>query len=137
MSFKLLRILFAFPQGLLSGTSTLHLLNPHPPCLKFVTKIPVRAELYFMVPVRLLPKYNALQYSALPVEAYRSNARFKCDILRSIFRAAPRSKRWKKKQRNAAEFLGSILHHANSFSMLWVRAAIDIKLDNTVMHYKL
>jgi len=41
------------------------------------------------------------------------------------------------KQRNAAEFLGSILHHANSFSLLWVKVAIDIKLDGTVMHYKL
>jgi len=47
---------------------------------------------------------------------------FKWDILRSIFRAAV-----EKKQRNAAEFLVSILHHANSFSMLWVRAAIGIK----------
>jgi len=53
----------------------------------------------------------------VPIEAYRSNAMFKCDILRSIFRAASWSKRWKK-QRNAAEFLGSILHYANSFSML-------------------
>jgi len=43
---------------------------------------------------------------------------FKCDILSYIFRAEPWSKRWKKKQRNAAEFLGSILYHANSFSML-------------------
>jgi len=34
----------------------------------------------------------------VPTEAYRSNAMFKCG--------------------NAAEFLGSILHHANSFSML-------------------
>jgi len=42
-----------------------------------------------------------------------------------------------KKQRIAAEFLGSILHHADSFSMLWVRAAIGIRLDGTVMHYKL
>jgi len=42
-----------------------------------------------------------------------------------------------KKQRNPAEFLGSILHHANSFSMLWVRAAIGIRLNGTVMHYKL
>jgi len=31
-----------------------------------------------------------------------------------------------KKQRNAAEFLGSILHHANLFSMFWVKAAIGI-----------
>jgi len=37
-----------------------------------------------------------------------------------------------KKQRNAAEFLGSILHHANLFSMLWVRAAIGIRLDGPV-----
>jgi len=43
----------------------------------------------------------------------------------------------KKKQRNAAKFLGSILHHANLFSMLWVRAAISIRLNGTVMHYKL
>jgi len=41
------------------------------------------------------------------------------------------------KQRNAAKFLGSILHHDNSFSMLCVRAAIGIRLDGTVMHYKL
>jgi len=34
------------------------------------------------------------------------------------------SKRWKIKQRNAAEFLGSILHHVNSFSILTFRAAI-------------
>jgi len=32
-----------------------------------------------------------------------------------------------KKQRNVAKFLGSILHHAISFSMLWVRAAIGIR----------
>jgi len=42
-----------------------------------------------------------------------------------------------KKQRKAAKFLGSILHHANSFSMLLVRAAIGIRLDGTVKHYKL
>jgi len=30
------------------------------------------------------------------IEAYRSNAMFKCDILRSSFRAAPWSKRYKK-----------------------------------------
>jgi len=35
------------------------------------------------------------------------------------------------------KFLGSILHHANSFSILQVRAAIGIRLDGTVMHYKL
>jgi len=34
----------------------------------------------------LLPKCNALQ--CLYIEAYRSNALFNCDILRSIFRAA-------------------------------------------------
>jgi len=42
-----------------------------------------------------------------------------------------------KKAGNAAEFLGSILHHANSFSMFWVRVAfvaIGIELDGTVMH---
>jgi len=60
---------------------------------------------------------NVMHNSAL--EAYRLNAMFKCD------------------QRNAAEFLGSILHHANLFSMLWVRAARGIRLDGTVMHYKL
>jgi len=54
----------------------------------------------------------------VPTETYQSNAMLKCDILCSIFRAAPWSKRWKKKQRNAAEFLGSILHHANLFLML-------------------
>jgi len=58
---------------------------------------------------------NVMHYSVY--EAYQSNAMFKCDILHSIFRAAPWSKRWKM-QRNAAEFLDSILHHANSFSML-------------------
>jgi len=42
-----------------------------------------------------------------------------------------------KNQRNAAEFLGSILHYANLFLMLLVRAAIGIRLDGTVMHYKL
>jgi len=47
--------------------------------------------------VRLLPKCKALQC----VEAYRSNAMFKCDILRSIFRVV---KTLEKKQRNAAEF---------------------------------
>jgi len=62
-----------------------------------------------------------------------------CDILSSIFWAVPWSsdRNAEKKQRNAAEFLGSIFHHVNSFSMLWVRAAIGIKLDGTVMHYKL
>jgi len=30
-----------------------------------------------------------------------------------------------------------ILHHANSFSMLRVRATIGFRLDGTVMHYKL
>jgi len=55
---------------------------------------------------------NVMHYSA-----YRGIS-IECDILRSIFRAAPWSKCWKKKHRNAAEFLGSILHHANSFSML-------------------
>jgi len=59
---------------------------------------------------------NVMHYSAH--RGYRSNAMFKCDILRSIFRATL----W-----NAAEFLGSILHHANSFSMLWVRVAIGIR----------
>jgi len=54
----------------------------------------------------------------------------------AIFRAASWSKRWKK-QRNAAEFLGSILYHANSFSMLRVRAAIGIRWHCNVMHYKL
>jgi len=43
--------------------------------------------------------------------------------LRSIFRAAPWSK-CEKKQRNAAEFLGSILHRANSFS--WHCNALQI-----------
>jgi len=38
---------------------------------------------------------------------------------------------------NALQCLGSILRYANSFSMLWVRAALDIRLDGTVMHYKL
>jgi len=52
---------------------------------------------------------------------------FKCDILRSVFRAASWSKRWKIKKRNAAEFLGSILHHANSFSTLWFWTAIGIR----------
>jgi len=43
---------------------------------------------------------------SVPIEAYISiECDFKCDILRSIFRAATWSKRWKK-QRNAAEFLG-------------------------------
>jgi len=37
------------------------------------------------------------------------------------------------KQRNAAEFLSSILHHANLSSML----CIGIRLDGTVMHSKL
>jgi len=41
-----------------------------------------------------------------------------------------------KKERNGAKFLSSILHYTNSFSMLWVRAAIGIRLDGTVMHYK-
>jgi len=41
----------------------------------------------------------------VPIEAYRSNAMFKCDILHYIFRAVPWSKRWEKKQPNAAEFL--------------------------------
>jgi len=59
---------------------------------------------------------NAMHYSA-----YRGIS-IECDV---------------KMRRNAAEFLGSILHHVNSFSMLWVRAAIGIKLDGTVMHYKL
>jgi len=72
----------------------------------------------------------------VPIEAYRSNAMFKCDILRSIFKAAPWSKRWKKAA-ECCRILGSILHHANLFSMLWVRAAIGIRLDGTVMHYKL
>jgi len=61
---------------------------------------------------------------------------YKCDILRSIFRAV-RGRNAGKKKRNAAEFLGSILHHTNSFSMLWVREATGIRLDGTVMHYKL
>jgi len=37
----------------------------------------------------------------------------------------------------AAEFLGSILHHTNLFSILCIRAATGIRLDGTVMHYKL
>jgi len=41
------------------------------------------------------------------------------------------------KQRSAAEFLGSILQHANSFSMPWVKVVLGIRLDGTVMHYKL
>jgi len=66
---------------------------------------------------------NAMHYSAY--RALGSNALFKCDILRTIFRAAQWSKRWKIKQRNAAEFLGSILHHANLFSKnFWVRFSI-------------
>jgi len=40
-------------------------------------------------------------------------------------------------EKKAAEFLSSILHHANSSLMLRVRAAIGIRLDGTVMHYKL
>jgi len=62
----------------------------------------------------------------VPIEANRSNAMFKCDILRCIFRATfwSSERNAGKKQGNAAEFLGSILHHANSFSMLWVRAAM-------------
>jgi len=36
-----------------------------------------------------------MHYSAY-IEAYRSNAMLKCDILRSIFRAVPWSKRWKR-----------------------------------------
>jgi len=39
----------------------------------------------------------------------------------------------KKQRGNAAEILGSILHHANSFSILWVRAAKSIRLDGTIM----
>jgi len=42
-----------------------------------------------------------------------------------------------KKQLTAAKFLGLILHHANLFSMLGVRAAIGIRLEGTVMQYKL
>jgi len=59
-----------------------------------------------------------MQCITVPIEAYRSNAMFKCDILRSILRVAPWLKRWKKKQRSAAEFLSSIFHHDNSFLML-------------------
>jgi len=48
-------------------------------------------------------------------------------------------KRWKIKQQNVAEFWVwfSITPVANSFSMLWVRTALGIRLDGTVMHYKL
>jgi len=35
-------------------------------------------------------------------------------------------------RQDAAQFLGSILHHANLFSMILV-----FRLDGTVMHYKL
>jgi len=62
--------------------------------------------------VRLLPKCNALQCLERDLSIEWMNTMFKCDILRSIFRAAPWSKRWKKQQWNAAEFLGSILHNA-------------------------
>jgi len=51
----------------------------------------------------------------------------------ALFSERRRSQNAKKKQQwNAAEFFGSILHHANSFSMRWVRAAIGIRLDGTV-----
>jgi len=60
-----------------------------------------------------------MHYSAY-IEVYRSNVIFKYDILRSTERRLDQgwSKRWKKMQRNATKFLGSILHHANSVSML-------------------
>jgi len=38
--------------------------------------------------------------------------------LYTLFSARRRGRKLKKKQRNAAGFLGSILHHTNSFSML-------------------
>jgi len=44
---------------------------------------------------------------------------FKYDIVRSLyFQSGAVAETLEKRQRNAAEFLGSILHHANSFSML-------------------
>jgi len=43
-------------------------------------------------------------------EAFRSNATFKFDAFCSIFR---------KQYGNAAEFLSSILYHANSLPILW------------------
>jgi len=46
--------------------------------------------------------------------------------LYAIFSERRRGRNAEKKEQNAAEFLGSILHHANSFSMLWVRTAIGI-----------
>jgi len=46
----------------------------------------------------------------VPIEAYRLNAMFECDILRSIFKATLWSSGLNagKKQRNAAEFLDLI-----------------------------
>jgi len=72
----------------------------------------------------------------VPIEAYRSNRCLNATFY-ALFSIRRCGRNAEKKQRSAAEFLGSILHHANSFSMLRVRAAIGIRLNNTVMHYKL
>jgi len=55
----------------------------------------------------------------------------------ALFSERRRGRNAEKMQWNAAEFLGSIFHHTNSFSMLLVTEVIGIRLDGTVMHYKL
>jgi len=64
---------------------------------------------------------------------------FKCDILRSILRAVLLSSSrnaGKKKQQNAADFLGSILHHTQCIFNAF-ESGQQIRLDDTVMRYKL
>jgi len=65
------------------------------------------------------------------IETYRSPIRCLIATFCVLFSEQRRvrvAETLKKKQRNAAEFLSSILHHANSFSMFWIRAAIGIKI---------
>jgi len=69
-----------------------------------------KMECMSAITVSLLSKCNA--YSA------NRGISIECDILRSIFQSGAVVETLKKKQRNAAKFLGSILHHAKSFSML-------------------
>jgi len=55
--------------------------------------------------------------------AYQSNAVFKCDILCS-FSERRRGRNAGKKAAECCRIFGFDSPHANSFSMLWVRAAI-------------
>jgi len=106
----------------------------YPPILylrKSDISLPTRSEVNFTV--RLFSKCNALQCLYRHIDGMRClNATFY-----ALFSERCRGRNAEKKLRNAAEFLGSILHHANLFLMLWVRAAIRIRLDGAVMHYKL